>query len=85
MKECRTVDAGIITPQVNAYTFPSGPRGVGIKDVTQEGNTIVFTFDNDSVEKFVFPDWWFGTRSEYNALSEGEKTSKQLYFIEEGS
>lgn len=85
MNECKTVNAGIITQQVNAYTFPSGPRGIGIKDVAQKGNTIVFTFDNDSVEEFVFPDWWFGTRDEYNALTDNEKTSKQLYFIEEGS
>ena len=30
-------------------------------------------------------DWWFGTRAEYDALSESEKTEKSLYFIEEGS
>lgn len=85
MSECKIISAGITTPHVDAYTFPAGPRGKGIKSVTQYENTIVFTFDDDSLENFVFPDWWFGTRTEYNNLSDAEKTSKQLYFIEEGT
>ncbi len=85
MSDCKIISAGITTPHVDAYTFPSGPRGAGIKSVIQEDNTIIFTFDDESIEKFVFPDWWFGTREEYNSLSDREKTEKQLYFIEEGT
>ncbi len=85
MSDCKIISAGITTPHVDAYTFPSGPRGAGIKAVVQEDNTIIFTFDDESIEKFIFPDWWFGTREEYNRLSDREKTEKQLYFIEEGT
>lgn len=85
MSECKTISAQITTPRVDAYTFPSGPRGAGIKSVVQDGNNIIFTFDDGFVENFVFPDWWFGTREEYNKLSDYEKKSRQLYFIEEGT
>ena len=85
MNECKIISAGITTPNVEAYTFPSGPRGAGIKSVTQDGNSIIFTFEDDTMENFVFPDWWFGTRTEYNRLSDKEKREKQLYFIEEGT
>lgn len=85
MNECKIISAGFTTPHVDAYTFPSGPRGAGIRSVTQEDNTIVFKFDDGSIENFIFPDWWFGTRNQYNELSHEEKTSKQLYFIEEGT
>lgn len=85
MNGCTKLEASVNTPSVNAFTFPSGPRGAGIKSVSQTGNSIIFTFDDDVVEQFIFPEWWFGTRHEYNSLSAAEKTSKMLYFIQEGT
>ena len=66
-----------------------------IKRQDRNANVTIFTKSSDisyagcglpyyvggSIENFVFPDWWFGTRSQYNGLSYEEKTSKQLYFI----
>ena len=75
------VNAGITTPQVNAFTYPQGPRGIGIKNISQDKNRIIITFDDDSVTDVAFPCWWFGTRDEYNSLSYEEKNRYYLHFI----
>lgn len=72
-------------PVVNAVTFPTGPRGTGIRSITQQDNTITVTYDDGREQVFLLPDWWFGTREEFNMLSDAEKSEKSLYFIEEGS
>lgn len=79
------INVEIKTPDICVQTYPAGPRGIGIKSIEQEDNKIIMTFDNGQVNVIEIPDWWFGTRNEYNALSEAEKTSKSLYFIEEGT
>ena len=66
-------------------TYPTGPRGRGRKEISQSQNKLTVTYDDDKTQDFMLPDWWFGTRDEYNSLSEAEKTEKSLYFIEEGT
>ena len=83
--ELKTIKAGIKSQAVNAYTFPEGPRGRGIREVIQRKNSLEFIFDDDSRQLVFLPNWWFGTRTEYNHLSESEKNEKDLYFIEEGT
>lgn len=85
MSDCNCLCAEILTPQVKAVTFPTGPKGNGIKSIKQQENRLTVTYDNGEEQIFELPDWWFGTRTEYNALSANEKTEKSLYFIEEGS
>lgn len=65
-------------------TYPSGPKGRGIKEIIQSKNRLTVVYDDGVTQDFVL-DWWFGTREEYNSLSDAEKTEKSLYFIEEGS
>lgn len=79
------INASISVPVINAYTYPQGPRGVGIKSITQDGNTVTIVLDDNSKSKLTFPDWWFGTRAEYNAMTQDEKNMFELHFIEEGS
>lgn len=75
------VNASITTPQVNAYTYPQGPRGYGIKSISQDRNKIIFTFDNGETQEITFPDWWFGSIEQYNALPLEDRSSCYLYFI----
>ena len=81
MSDCNCVYAEIQTPHINAVTYPAGPRGYGIKSIQQHENRLTVTYDNGETQVFELPDWWFGTRSQYNALSQDEKTEKSLYFI----
>ncbi|MBR5232975.1 MAG: hypothetical protein IKW03_02075 [Clostridia bacterium] len=83
--ECKTVKAEIKSPVVNAFTFPEGPRGIGIKEIRRINNVMIITFDDDRQQVLEMPDWWFGTRTEYNNLSESQKYEKEIYFIEEGT
>lgn len=83
--ELKTVKASIKTPVVNAYTFPEGPRGRGIKEIVQDKNKLDILFDDDTHQLIEMPNWWFGTRAEYNRLSSYEKKSRDIYFIEEGT
>lgn len=85
MNNGNNICARIETPVVNACTYPTGPKGNGIKSIKQQENSLTVTYDNDEKQVFDLPDWWFGTRSEYNSLSASEKTEKSLYFIEEGT
>lgn len=32
-----------------------------------------------------YREWWFGTREEYNSLTNDERNEKLIYFIEEGT
>jgi hypothetical protein len=32
-----------------------------------------------------YREWWFGTREEYNSLTQDERNEKLIYFIEEGT
>ena len=66
-------------------TYPTGPRGRGIKEISQSQNKLSVTYDDDKTQDFMLPDWWFGTRAEYNRLSQAERSEKSLYFIEEGT
>lgn len=79
------ISAEIITPEISAYTFPSGPKGNGITNIEMVGNTLVFTFDDGATQNVVFPLWWFGTRSEYNAMTAEKRAEYTLHFIEEDS
>lgn len=72
------------TQGVCVKTYPSGPKGRGIKEIIQSKNRLTVVYDDGVTQDFVL-DWWFGTREEYNSLSDAEKTEKSLYFIEEGS
>lgn len=72
-------------PEINAETLPAGPRGRGIESISQQENVLTVTYDDGAKQDFFLPDWWFGTKSEYNKLSADEKRSKSLYFIEEGT
>ncbi len=83
--DIKSFEVNVEPQKVEAKTYPAGPRGTGIKSVTQNGNDFKITFDDGSEQCFSIPDWWFGTREEYNALSSEEKQSRALYFIEEGS
>lgn len=75
------LNASISTPQVNASTCPQGPRGKGIKSIRQDLNSIIITLDDDSEYTVAFPDWWFGTIDEYNAIPIEDRTKHYLYFI----
>lgn len=79
------LSAEIITPEISAYTFPAGPKGNSITKIEKVGNTLVFTFDNGETQSVVFPEWWFGTRSEYNAMTAAQRNEYTLHFIEEDS
>ncbi len=72
-------------PEINVSTYPQGPRGTGIKSISQNKNVITVTFDDGRESVLTFPHWWFGTKDEYNSLSEEEKAGYYLHFIEEGS
>lgn len=80
-----TVNASISVPEVNACTYPQGPRGTGIQSVSQNKDVITVTLDDGRQFSVTFPDWWFGTRNEYNLLTQEERDSFYLHFIEEGS
>ncbi len=84
MNKCH-IDAFIDTETIDAYTYPSGPRGVGIKSITQDENNIVITYDDGANSVLEFPSWWFGTRADYNKLSPSERAKYYIYFIEEGT
>ena len=75
----------ISQPEINVETLPAGPRGRGIESISQKENLLTVTYDDGGTQDFFLPDWWFGTKSEYNKLSAAEKSSKSLYFIEEGT
>lgn len=79
------VNASISVPNVNVLTYPQGPRGVGISSVKQDKNIITIIFDDGRECKLSFPNWWFGTRNEYNNMSDEEKNRYYLHFIEEES
>lgn len=79
------IEIDVAPQKVQAKTYPSGPRGIGIKTVTQNGKDFKIVFDDGREQIFSIPGWWFGTREEYNSLSEEEKKSYTFYFIEEGS
>lgn len=85
MADCKRSCISIDVPCVNAVTLPTGPRGAGISEIEQKDNKLTVTYDNGDKQVFELPDWWFGTRDEYNSLSDTEKTEKSLYFIEEGT
>lgn len=85
MNNSNRICVSVETPVINACTLPSGPKGNGIKSIKQHENMLTVTYDNGEEQNFELPDWWFGTRAEYNNLSESEKKSKSLYFIEEGT
>ena len=53
--------------------------------IKQEENRLTVTYEDGASQVFELPDWWFGTRREYNGLSKTERTEKSLYFIEEGT
>ena len=75
------LNAAISLPQVNAYTYPCGPRGVGISSVTQDDNRIILTFDDNRVTELAFPAWWFGTKEEYALLTYEQKQTYFMFFI----
>lgn len=77
------ININISQPEINAETLPAGPRGRGIESISQQENVLTVTYDDGAKQNFFLPDWWFGTKSEYNKLSADEKRSKSLYFIEE--
>lgn len=77
------INVSVTTPQINAYTYPQGPRGVGIAAVTQSNNKIIVTLEDNSVSELDFPAWWFGTKEEYATLSLAQKQSYFLFFIKD--
>lgn len=79
------INASISTPEIKGCTYPQGPRGIGIKSISQDADSIIITLDDNSVHTIAFPAWWFGTADEYNALSSEKKTAYYLYFIKDGS
>lgn len=79
------VNANISVPDITAYTYPQGPRGVGINSIKQNKNIITVIFDDEREFELSFPNWWFGTRKEYNNMSDEEKNGYYLHFIEEDS
>ncbi len=83
--DMKTVRASIKCPSVNAFTFPEGPRGRGIKEIVQHENQLNIIYDDETTQLVILTNWWFGTRNEYNALLPEEKTAYELYFIEEGT
>ncbi len=85
MNNCNHNCVSLETPVINACTLPAGPKGNGIKSINQQENRLTVTYDNGEKQTFELPDWWFGTRSEYDNLTESEKREKSLYFIEEGT
>lgn len=85
MDNNNTINAFITPETVDAYTFPCGPRGVGIKSISQDGNIITVTYDDGRINNLTFPVWWFGTRAQYNALSVSDRMNYYIYFIEEDS
>lgn len=85
MNNCNCVEAQIICPEICVTTPPTGPRGAGIRHISQEGNRLTVTYEDARTQVFELPDWWFGTRAEYNRLSQAERSEKSLYFIEEGT
>lgn len=85
MSELHNVKVNISQPTIRAVTLPAGTQGRGIKNIKQYENILAVTYDDGEIQEFFLPDWWFGTRTEYNNLSEDNKKSKSLYFIEEGT
>ena len=85
MTKYDNINININQPEINAETLPAGPRGRGIESISQHENLLTVTYDDGAKQDFFLPDWWFGTKSEYNKLSVDEKRSKSLYFIEEGT
>ncbi len=85
MNLCNNICAEKNTDGVCVRTYPTGPRGRGISEIHQTENRLTVTYDDGVTQDFQLPDWWFGTRDEYNSLPADEKTSKSLYFIEEGT
>ncbi|MBQ8209916.1 MAG: hypothetical protein IJZ35_04980 [Clostridia bacterium] len=75
------LNAGITVPEVNAYTYPQGPRGIGIRNIRQTNSKLIITFDDNTVKELDFPNWWFGTRDEYSALTAEERKECFLFFI----
>ena len=83
--EHKTIKASIKSPVINAYTFPEGPKGRGIKKITHEKNMLTILYDDESSQIIPMLNWWFGTRSEYNCLLPSEKNQYEMYFIEEAT
>lgn len=81
----QTLIANIKTPNIEAYTFPAGPKGVGIEKIGLDKNKLAIDLTDGRQQIVELPDWWFGTRAEYNALTKAEKDRYVLHFIEEGS
>ncbi len=79
------VNAKITVPEMNILMYQQGPKGVGIKSINQENNKIRITLDNNQSYYVAFPNWWFGTRTEYNRLSADERNASYMHFILEGS
>lgn len=77
------IETKLIVPEVNVRTCPQGPRGVGIRNITQNGNVLTVTYDDGSTQDLTFPAWWFGTLEEYYSMSEDEKKNHYIHFIEE--
>ena len=50
MSDCNCVYAEILTPQVNAATYPAGPKGNGIKNIEQHENRLTVTYDNGDTQ-----------------------------------
>lgn len=77
------INTDILVPDVKVSTYPQGPRGVGIKSITQQDNYIYITFDDGNGSIINFPDWWFGTKEMYYALSPEERNRFSIHFIRE--
>lgn len=77
------MNASITTPEISACTYPQGPRGIGIKSITQDKNNIIITFDDGATQNLKFPDWWFGSIEEYNSLTSVQKREYSFFFIRE--
>lgn len=77
------IDTSIVVPDINVSTYPQGPRGVGIKSITQNGNSLTVTYDDGRTQEITFPDWWFGTAEMYHSMSADEKKKHYIHFIEE--
>ena len=75
------INASVTAPQINACTYPQGPRGVGIASVTQSNNSIIVTMEDGNTSELEFPAWWFGTKEEYASLDFSQKQRFFLFFI----
>ncbi len=91
--DCKAGDFCFDPDNYDIYRFVNGSWGFvcnlnnldKIQQFIDEYQPIIERLIKEINNSPAYKSWWFGTKDEYNAMTQDEKTMYELHFIEEGS